>query len=120
MSMTLGHGPRRHLAHPGERRQDRCVGEFEPPDEQDLEIRTPPEWEAGVYANTSSVSFTAREFTVEFVRIVPDASIGVLVARIACSSQTAIDLFLDLQSQLNLWSERVLSDRGDDGNGKAR
>ena len=102
------------------RRQDRRMGEFEPPDDRDLEIRTPPEWEAGVYANTSVVTFTPREFTLDFVRVVPDSSIGVLVARIACSSDTAIDLFLDLQAQLNLWSERVLSDRGDDGNGEAR
>jgi Protein of unknown function (DUF3467) len=96
------------------------MGEFEPPDEQDLEIRIPPEWEAGLYANTSSVSFTTREFTVDFVRVVPDGSIGVLVARIACSSEAAIDLFLNLQSQLRLWSDRLLSDPGGNGNGEAR
>jgi hypothetical protein len=64
--------------------------------------------------------YDAREFNVDFVTVVPDGSIGVLVARIACSSQTAIDLFLNLQSQLSLWSDRVLSEGGDDGNGKAR
>jgi hypothetical protein len=41
-------------------------------------------------------------------------------ARIACSSDTAIDLLLNLQSQLRLWSDRLLSDLGDDGNGEAR
>ena len=66
------------------------------------------------------MSFTTREFNLDFVRVVPDGSIGVLVARIACSSDTAIDLFVNLQAQLNLWSDRLLSDRGDDGNGKAR
>lgn len=96
------------------------MGEFEPPDDQDFEIRCPPEREAGVYANTSVVSFTRREFNVDFVRIVPDGSSGVVVARIACSSDTAIDLFLNLRTQLNLWSDEVLSDRGDDGNGEAR
>jgi hypothetical protein len=99
------------------------MGEFEPPEDDpadELELRVPLEWEAGVYANTSSVSFTTREFTVDFVRVVPDGSVGVLVARIACSSQMAIDLCLNLQSQSSLWSERVLSERGDDGDGKAR
>jgi hypothetical protein len=96
------------------------MAEFEPPDDQDVEIRTPPEWEAGVYANTSVVTFTPREFTLDFVRVVPDSSIGVLVARIACSSEAAIDPCLNLQSQLRLWSDRLLSDHGDDGNGEAR
>jgi hypothetical protein len=96
------------------------MSEFEPPDDQDVEIRTPPEWEAGVYANTSVVTFTPREFTVDFVRVVPDGSLGVLVARIACSSETAIDLLLNLQSQLHVWSDRLLSDLGEDGNGEAR
>ena len=73
-----------------------------------------------MYANTSVVSFTTREYNVDFVRVVPDGSIGVLVARVACSSDTAIDLFLNLRVQLDLWSERILSDRGDDGNGEAR
>ena len=62
----------------------------------------------------------AAVFNVDFVRVVPDGSVGVLVARVACSSETAIDLFLNLQSQLRLWSDRLLSDRGDDGNGEAR
>ena len=84
------------------------MGEFEPPGDQDFEMRSSPEWEAGVYANTSVVSFTTREFNLDFVRIVPDGSIGVLVARIACSSDTAIDLLLNLQSQLRLWSDRLL------------
>ena len=96
------------------------MGEFEPPGGQDVEIRTPPEWEAGVYANTSIVTFTPREFTFDFARVVPDGSLGVLVARVACSSETAIELFLNPQSQLRLWSDRLLSDRGDDGNGEAR
>ena len=96
------------------------MDEFEPPDDQDVEIRIPPEWEAGVYANTSVVTFTPREFTVDFVRVVPNSSMGVVVARVACSSETAIDLLLNLQSQLRLWSDRLLSDLGDDGNGEAR
>jgi hypothetical protein len=83
MSTPLGHGLRSHLARRSGRRQDRRMDEFEPPDDQDLEIRSPPEWEAGVYANTSVVSFTRREFNVDFVRVIPDGSIGILVARIA-------------------------------------
>jgi hypothetical protein len=98
------------------------MAEFEPPEDDgdEFELTVPAEWEPGVYANASSVSFTTREFTLDFVRVVPDGSVGVLVARVACSSETAIDLFLNLQSQLRLWSDRLLSDRGDDGNGEAR
>ena len=99
------------------------MGEFEPPEDdsaESFELTVPPEWEAGVYANTSSVSFTKREFTVDFVRVVPDGSIGVLVARVACSSETVIDLFLNLHAQLRRWSDGLLSDHGDDGNGEAR
>jgi hypothetical protein len=31
------------------------MDELEPPDDHDVEIRIPPEWEAGVYANTSQL-----------------------------------------------------------------
>ena len=97
------------------------MGEFEPPEGPEepeaLEVTIPPEWEPGVYANTSLVSFTPREFTIDFVRIRPRAQTsGVLVARISCSSHAAMELCVELDAQLRLWAERVLSDRGD-GNG---
>ena len=122
MSIPPGHGSRRHLARPGVCRQDRHVGEFEPPEgpeePESLEVTVPAEWEPGVYANTSMVSFTPREFTIDFIRIRPRETSGVLVARISCSSRPAMELCVELESQLRLWAERVLSDRGD-GNGHA-
>jgi hypothetical protein len=97
------------------------MGEFEPPEDdtpESFELTVPPEWEAGAYANTSMVSFTPREFTIDFIRIRPRQTSGVLVARISCSSHAAIELCVELEAQLRLWAERVLSDRGD-GNGHA-
>jgi hypothetical protein len=97
------------------------MGEVEPPEDdaaESFELTVPPEWEAGVYANTSMVSFTPREFTIDFIRIRPRQTSGVLVARISCSSHAAIELCVELEAQLRLWAERVLSDRGD-GNGHA-
>jgi hypothetical protein len=97
-------------------------GEFEPPEGPEepeaLEVTIPVEWDAGVYANTSMVSFTRREFTIDFIRIRPRQTSGVLVARISCSSHAAMELCVELESQLRLWVEQVLSDRGD-GNGHA-
>jgi hypothetical protein len=58
------------------------------------------------------------EFTIDFIRIRPRQTSGVLVARISCSSRAAMELCVELESQLRLWAERVLSDR-DDGNGHA-
>jgi hypothetical protein len=95
------------------------MGEFDPLEDEDFEINTPPEWEAGVYANASDVTFTTREFTLDFIRINPYRNSGVLVARISCSSDAATELLLNLESQLRLWAERVLSDREGDGNGHA-
>ena len=72
------------------------MGEFEPPEgpeePESLEVTVPAEWEPGVYANTSMVSFTPREFTVDFIRIRPRETSGVLVARISCSSRAAMEL----------------------------
>jgi hypothetical protein len=98
------------------------MDEFEPPEDPEeseaLEVTIPAEWEPGVYANTSLVSFAPREFTIDFIRIRPRQTSGVLVARISCSSHTAMELCGELESQLRLWAQRVLSDRGN-GNGHA-
>jgi hypothetical protein len=95
------------------------MSEFEPPEDQDLEVTIPPEWEPGVYANASDVTFTTREFTIDFIRIRPNERSGVLVARISCSADAAMELFVNLESQLGMWAERILSDQGGDGDGHA-
>ena len=99
------------------------MGEFEPPDASEdpefLEVRIPDEWEPGVYANASAVTFTTHEFTLDFIRVNPYHYSGLLVARISCSSDAATELLLNLESQLRVWAEGVLSDRGGDGNGHA-
>jgi hypothetical protein len=117
MSTPLGHGPRRHLARRSRRRQDRRMAEFEPPDDQEVGIRTPPEWEAGVYANGSVVTFTPEEFTIDFIPLNPYRSGGLVVARVPCSSNVARKLTLNLVAQLRLWAETVLSEGGGNGNG---
>jgi hypothetical protein len=62
------------------------MGEFEPPDASEdtefLEVRIPDEWEPGVYANASAVTFTTHEFTLDFIRVNPYHYSGLLVARI--------------------------------------
>jgi hypothetical protein len=69
------------------------MNEFEPPEDPEepeaLEVTIHPEWEPGVYANASMVSFTPREFTIDFIRIRPRQTSGVLVARVSCSSRAA-------------------------------
>ena len=73
--------------------------------------------EAGVYANASFVTFTTDEFTIDFIRINPYRSSAVLVARISCSANAAADLTVNLEAQLRLWAETVISDEGGDGSG---
>jgi hypothetical protein len=119
MSTPLGHGLRGHLARQSGRRQDRRMGNLGPSeDDEDFgEIRVPEEWEAGVYANTSTVTFTPDEFTIDLIRLNPYRSGGVVVARISCSANTARHLTLNLVSQLRLWAETVISEGGGNGNG---
>jgi hypothetical protein len=95
------------------------MAEFEPPEDDDefAGIRVPKEWEAGGYANASAVTFTPDEFTIDFIRLNPYRSGGVVVARIACSSNAARDLTLNLVSQLRSWADTVISEEGGDGNG---
>jgi hypothetical protein len=64
-------------------------------DDEDFgEIRVPEEWEAGVYANASTVTFTPDDFTIDLIH-----------------------LTLNLVSQLRLWAETVISEGGGNGNG---
>jgi hypothetical protein len=63
------------------------------------------------------VTFTPEEFTIDFIRLNPYRSGGVVVTRVACSSNAARDLTLNLVSQLRLWAETVLSEGGGNGNG---
>jgi hypothetical protein len=86
-------------------------------DEDFAEVRVPEQWEAGAYANASAVTFTPDEFTIDFIRMNPYRAGGVVVARIACSSDAARDLTLKPVSQLRVWAETVLSEEGGNGNG---
>ena len=118
MSTTLGHGSKRHLARRGGRGQDRRMVDFGAPDDEDFpEIKVPIEWEAGVYANASVVTFTPDDFTIDFIRADPYRAGGVVVARIACSSTAARKLALNLVVQLRSWAETILSEGGGNGNG---
>jgi hypothetical protein len=94
------------------------MADFSSPDDEDFaEIKIPEEWEAGVYANGSVVTFTPEEFTIDFIRLNPYRSGGLVVARVACSSNVARKLTLNLVAQLRLWAETVLSEGGGNGNG---
>ena len=65
------------------------MAEFEPPEDDDelAGIRVPKEWEAGGYANASAVTFTPDEFTIDFIRLNPYRSGGVVVAGIVLSER---------------------------------
>jgi Protein of unknown function (DUF3467) len=94
------------------------MADFSSPDDEDFaDIRVPDEWAAGVYANVSAVTFTPDEFTIDFIRLNPYRAGGVVVARVACSSNAGRDLTLKLVSQLRAWAETVLSEEGGNGNG---
>ena len=66
------------------------------------------------------MTFTPDEFTIDFIRLNPYRSGGVVVARIACSPNAARDLTLNLVSQLRSWADTVISEEGGDGDFRYR
>jgi len=74
------------------------------PAEEQPEITVPEEHAAGVWANTSRITFSEHEFTVDFVRLDPwEPGRGVVVARVSASVPAIAELMDNLRAVWHAW-----------------
>lgn len=98
-----------------------------PHEGQNLEIRMPPELEAGVWSNFAIVSHSPFEFTLDFVRLdfTSNPPGGVVVQRVNMSPQFVEQLINALNQNMENYAARLAADinpsdsasHGEDPNG---
>lgn len=103
------------------------LGDGSASEEPNLDIRMPPELEAGVWSNFAIVSHSPYEFTLDFIRLDFSGNPptrGVVVQRVNMSPQFVEQLISALNENIQTYASRIAADlaphsesetEGDDG-----
>jgi uncharacterized protein DUF3467 len=89
----------------------------QPPAQPQPEIIIQPAQLAGVWANWAQVAYGDHEFTMDFVRMDPQAPRGIVVARVSGSSLFVMQLIDALNAAWQDWAKKAMPPEvhGEDG-----